>query len=173
MQANTGVRLWGNSTPCRLANAVVACGHFVFVSLSAGWTSELSLLGNTPFASLFTFFFKIIEGSFTVLCQFLPCSIVTRPHIGTFFFSYYLPSCSVPESPMLYSRTSLPIHLKCNSLQLFIDHPLWAKHGKQTSQVCCSHGARVLESTSRIGGRDDLCPLDPRKSWRNPNTWAW
>ena len=40
----------------------------------------------------------------------------------TFFFLYYLLSCSVPRDwmkfPVLYSRTSLLIHSKCNSLHL-------------------------------------------------------
>ena len=39
-------------------------------------------------------------------------------HVYTFFFSYYLPSCSITsdwiESPVLYSRTSFLIHSKCN-----------------------------------------------------------
>ena len=40
---------------------------------------------------------------------------VTHIHIYTFFISYHLPSCSIP---VLYSRTSLLIHSKCNSLHL-------------------------------------------------------
>ena len=43
-------------------------------------------------------------------------------HIHTFFFSYYLPSCSSTtdwiEFPVLHSRTSLLIHSKWNSLHL-------------------------------------------------------
>ena len=43
-------------------------------------------------------------------------------HTCTFFLSYYLPSCSITrdwiEFPVLYSRTSLLIHSKWNSLPL-------------------------------------------------------
>ena len=67
-----------------------------------------------------------------MLCQFLLYSKVTQSYIHTyiyiyiyiytFFFSYYLPSCSNSRDwiqfPVLYSRTSLLIHSKCNTLHL-------------------------------------------------------
>ena len=59
-----------------------------------------------------------------MLCQFLLHSKVTQSyththrHIHTFPFLYYLPSWSIPRDwtqfPVLYSRTSLPIHSKCS-----------------------------------------------------------
>ena len=43
-------------------------------------------------------------------------------HIYTFFYSYYLPSCSITSDwiyfPMLYNRISLLIHSKCYCLPL-------------------------------------------------------
>ena len=56
----------------------------------------------------------------------MPISAVQRSDpvidIHTFPFSYYLPSWSIPrdwiEFPVLYSRTSLLIHSKWNSLHL-------------------------------------------------------
>ena len=43
-------------------------------------------------------------------------------HMYTFFFSYYLPLCSVPRNwikcPVLYSRTALLIHSKRDHLHL-------------------------------------------------------
>ena len=48
-------------------------------------------------------------------------------HTHTLFFSYYLLSCSITsdwiEFPVLYSRTSLLIHSKCNGLQLLTQTP--------------------------------------------------
>jgi len=60
---------------------------------------------------------------FTVWCQFLLYSKVTQSYVYLYiFFSCYLPSCSTPWdrilSSLLYSRTSLLIHSKCNSLYL-------------------------------------------------------
>ena len=46
----------------------------------------------------------------------------THTHTHTHSFSYYLPSWSIPRDwmwfPVQYSRTSLLIHSKCNSLRL-------------------------------------------------------
>ena len=55
-----------------------------------------------------------------MLCPFLLYSIVTQSYIYTFFFLYYLPSCSRDwiEFPVLYGRTSLLTHSKSNSLHL-------------------------------------------------------
>ena len=76
---------------------------------------------------LFYFYFLEYSG-FIVLCRFLLYSTVTKSSIHVcvcvciFFFSYYLPSQSTPrdwiELPVLYSRTSLLIHSKCNSVCL-------------------------------------------------------
>ena len=64
--------------------------------------------------------------SSTMLCQFLPYSEVTQSvlhmYIHTSLFLNYLSSRSIPRDwtqfPVLYSRTSLPIHPKYNSWHL-------------------------------------------------------
>ena len=59
-----------------------------------------------------------------MFCQFLLYSKVsqTYTHINIFFSSHYLPTCSITSDqiqfPVLYSRISLVIHSKCNSLHL-------------------------------------------------------
>ena len=57
--------------------------------------------------------------------------IHTHTYTHTFFFSYDLPSWSIPrewiEFSALHSRTSLLIHSKCNSLHLSIPNSLFFK----------------------------------------------
>ena len=60
---------------------------------------------------------------FTMFCQFLLCSKVTQLYIYIpFFSSHYPPWCSITsdqiEFSVLYSRISLVIHSKCNTLHL-------------------------------------------------------
>ena len=67
-----------------------------------------------------------------------PPAVHTQTHTHTFFFSYYFPSCSIPRDwikiPALFSRISLLIYSKCNSLHIltptlspfhFLLPPLW------------------------------------------------
>ena len=67
-------------------------------------------------------FFKLLELIYNVLS--IPVVQKNDPvtHTHTFFFSHYPPSCSIASDqtyfPVLYSRTSLLIHSKCNSLHL-------------------------------------------------------
>ena len=66
-----------------------------------------------------TFFLKKVQ----LIYNFVPISAVQKndpiTHICTLFFSYYVPSYSIPRdqiwSPVLNSRISLFIHSKCNN----------------------------------------------------------
>ena len=74
------------------------------------------------FVSFKSFLIFLLELIYNVV----PISAVQQSdpvrNIYTFLFSYFLPSCSIPrdwiEFPVLYSRTSLLIHSKSNSLHL-------------------------------------------------------
>ena len=69
---------------------------------------------KSSFLLVFHFFFKVY-----LICNVVPISAVQQSdpviHTYPFFFSYYLPSGSIPrdwiEFPVLYSRTSLLILL--------------------------------------------------------------
>ena len=85
-----------------------------------------------------------------MLCQFLLYSKVTQSyiyiHTNTFFFSYYLPLCSIPREwiqfPVLYSRNSLLIHSKCNGLHLLTPnspHPIYATLPPSQDNAICSN----------------------------------
>ena len=77
---------------------------------------------HTSFFFFFFFFFIRVQLIYSVV----PISAVQHSdpviYIYTFFSSYYLPSCSIPRDyilfPVLYSKISLLIHFKCNSLHL-------------------------------------------------------
>ena len=83
---------------------------------------ELLFLIYFFFCSLPSFYYSVVDlqcSSISVVQQSNPVI-----HICTLFFIflYYLPSCSNPRDQMeflvFYNRTSLPIHSKCNSLNL-------------------------------------------------------
>ena len=60
-----------------------------------------------------------------MFCQFLLYGKVIQLYIYTFFFSRYLPSCSITFHrmfPVLYSRTSLLVHSRCKCLPLLTPH---------------------------------------------------
>ena len=114
------------------------------------------------------------------MCQFPLYSSDPVIHIYTFFFLYYLPSCSIPREwiqlPVLYHRTSLLIHSKCSSLQvltpnfpsippekiiIWIYFPreveIWDKSGFQIGDSC----ARSLSqkcSQGKSTGKEKLSP---------------
>ena len=100
------------------------------------WSRPREMYSKFVCMCFFIFFFpsfpqysKLKYSWFTGLCQFLLYSIVNQLYVymfvfvcTTLFFSHCLQSCSIPkgwiEFPVLYSRTSLLIHSKCNSLHL-------------------------------------------------------
>ena len=77
---------------------------------------------------LFSFFLPFYQSIVYLQCFVNFCCTAQQPsyihkhtHTHIFFFSCYLPSCSIPRDqiqfPVLY-RTTLLIHFKCNSLHL-------------------------------------------------------
>ena len=105
-----------------------------------------------------------------MLCQLLLYTTATQPYI--FFFSYYLPSYSIPrdwtEVPVLYSRTSLLIHSKCNTLHLLTQNSGSTPppgNPKSVHHVCES--GEVLYPTIQGTGDTQISeknPLSKRKS---------
>ena len=109
------------------APLVCLCGS---PSLLGEESSQIGL-GHILMASFyFILFFKMFCPSwFIIFCQFLLYHNVTQLYIYIHsFLSYYLPSCSITsdwlEFPVLYSRTSLLIHPKRNSLHLLTPNSL-------------------------------------------------
>ena len=96
-----------------------------------------------------------------MLSQFLLYNKVTQSYVfvciyiytHTFLFSYYVPSCSVTRDwiwfSVLYRRTSLLIHSKCNSLLLLtsnsqsVPFPL-GNHKSVSLGVCYSFVDRFI-----------------------------
>ena len=89
----------------------------LYITSSNIWGFQTHHFITITFYCLFLYFYYSV---FTMVCHFLLYSKAI--YIYTFFFLYYLPSWSTPRYwiyfPMLYNRTSLIIHSKCNSLHL-------------------------------------------------------
>ena len=120
---------WLNFGSSHLRRFVLPVRNWLEKMIKLSRTSGISytmkrIFFNYHFFLFFCFSFILFYYSwFTVLHQFMLYSIVTQSYIYIHcFFSYCLPSLPIPRDwtqfPVLYSRTSLPIHSKCNSLHL-------------------------------------------------------
>ena len=126
--------------------------QFWWFCLKLKWACILLLIW---LALLWYSFFKLKYGWFTMFCQFLLYSRVTQSytHIHS-FSSNYFPPYSIPrdwiEFPVLYSRTSLLIHSKCNNLHLLtpnsqpIPLPPSPPFGNHKSVLCVRESVLVL-----------------------------
>jgi len=99
-------------------------------------------------------------------------------HVYIFFFSYYLPSCSVTSDriqlPVLYSGTSLLIHSKCNSLHLLTPNsqsipPPWQPQVCSLRLwVCFCSVNRFIESTRHFKRRGLWVSIPSPKACSGP-----
>ena len=84
------------------------------------------LTGKSNTSFCFLFFLRFLSFLLQLIYSILSITAIQQSdpglHIDTFFFSHYPPSCSTTSDwiqfPVLYSKTSLLIHSKCNSLHL-------------------------------------------------------
>ena len=93
------------------------------------------------------------------MCIYIHTYIYTH----TLFFSYYLLSCSITsdwiEFPVLYSRTSLLIHSKCNGLQLLTQTP------SPSHQCPCIYLQAILSPCGMFEAYGMLKKICPIGSW--------